>query len=340
MKKYLLITWGLWYIWSHAVVRFEQAGYTTIIIDNCCNSNISVLDGLKNILWYSPVFFQGDIRDELLLERIFQSYHISWVIHFAWLKSVSESCSEPLKYFDNNLSWSMTLFRIMEKFWVSHILFSSSATVYDAKWFSWENFTGITESAQTWETLNPYGRSKYLVEQILQDLSQFAWFKVINLRYFNPIGAHESGYIGERPNGIPNNLLPYILKVAAWELPELVVFWDDYPTLDGTWVRDYIDVNDLIEGHLKAYSLLESRDKVGYFESYNLGRWVGISVLELLAYAREITGKHIAYTVGERRIWDLASVYCNPHKAESQLAWKASRTPQESISAAWKFYNR
>ena len=340
MKPTLLITWWLGYIGSHAVVCFEQAGYRTIIIDNESNSERFILERLASILWYIPVFYPWDIRDKDLLREIFQRENISWVIHFAGLKSVSESCTQPLTYFDNNLVWSLTLFAVMQEFQVRSIIFSSSATVYNGAWFNWDDFVGIVETAPVWDTINPYGTSKYLVEKILEDLAQFAGFRVMNLRYFNPIWAHESGLIGEKPNGIPNNLLPYILKVASWELSELTVYGDDYPTPDGTGVRDYIDVNDLIDGHLQAYKILESLSQWGSFETYNLGRWVWVSVLELLDVARNITGQTIPHRVWERRAWDLACVYCNPHKAESQLNWKALRTPQESISAAWKFYNR
>ena len=339
MKKTLLITWWLGYIGSHAVVAFEQAGYSTVIVDNLSNSDIKTLEGIQNILWYAPDLYQVDLRDTSALEKLFTHYDFDWVLHFAWLKSVSESCSEPLTYFDNNIVWSIVLFKMMEKYSVRRIIFSSSATVYNADWFKGDDFDGIWETSSTWKTTNPYGTTKYLLERILQDLSRFAWFQVMSLRYFNPIGAHESGYIGENPSWIPNNLLPYILKVAWWELEKLTIFWWDYETHDGTWVRDYIDVCDLVTGHLQAYKVLEKQEHLWYHELCNLGRWVGISVLELLSIAKQVTHKEIPHIVGQRRQWDLASVYCDTKKAEKLLWWSADTDPSVSIARSWKFYS-
>jgi len=337
--KTILITGWTWYIWSHWVVAFEQAWYKTVIIDNLSNSNLETLNGIEKILGYKPDFFEIDLRDKEKLREVFKKYNFDWVIHFAWLKAVWESCEKPLEYFDNNIVWSLKLFELMEEFQVKNIVFSSSATVYDSK-----NSSPFFEDMQTWNTSNPYWTTKFILEQILKDLAKFSGFRVANLRYFNPIWAHFSWFIWENPSWIPNNLLPFIMKVATGELEELKVFWNDYPTIDGTWVRDYIDVVDLIEGHLKAYNLVESwKWKVksdGFFETYNLGVGKWVSVLEMIEVARKVTGKEIPYQIVERRAWDLAEVYCNPDKAKKELNWEAKTSLKESIKNSWKFYNK
>lgn len=379
-KKTILITWWLGYIWSHAVVAIEQAGYKTVIVDNLSNTCIDVMDWIEKILWYKVDFFDVDLRkntplltppptgegeeESLLLENrkvnyidwvlddsvysledVFGMYKFDWVIHFAWLKAVGESCEKPLLYFDNNVNWSVELFGMMEKYWVKNIIFSSSATVYDE-----DNSLPLKETWKLWTT-NPYWTTKLLIEKILEDLSKFAWFNVINLRYFNPIWAHSSWYIWEDPDGIPNNLLPFIMKVASWELEKLRVFWDDYDTVDWTWVRDYIDVVDLIDGHLLAYERLdtppltppltgEGNNKKWFFDVYNLGvgRWV--SVLEMVEGAREVTWKEIPYDIVERRDWDIGEVYCDPEKAERELGFKTKVSLKESLENSWRFYDR
>jgi len=360
MKKTILITWWTGYIWSHWVVAFEQAWYKTVIVDNLSNSTVKSLEGIEKILWYKPDFYEVDIRNTDLLENIFKKYDFDWVVHFAWLKAVWESCSKPLEYFDNNIVWSLRLFELMEKYDVKNIIFSSSATVYDMNEFpisqpfpprekvvSW-----LSEIDRTWNTSNPYGTTKFLLEQILIDLSKFAWFRVINLRYFNPIWAHSSWYLWEDPFGIPNNLLPYIMKVANGELAQLQVFWWDYDTVDGTWVRDYIDVVDLIDGHLKGWEKLlthpphTSGTSLGkgrsnwLFETYNLwvGRWV--SVLEMVREAEKVTWKKIDYKIVDRRAWDLPEVYCNPSKAFEVLWWRSETNLEDSLKNSWKFYSR
>jgi UDP-glucose 4-epimerase len=337
MKQTILITGWAGYIWSHAVVAFEKAWYTTVIVDNFINSSYTSLQGIEKILWYKPHFVECDIRNKKKLQEIFQTYNFDWVLHFAWLKAVWESCQKPLEYFDNNISGSLVLFEVMEEFQVKNILFSSSATVYKSK----ENISWLIETDITGETTNPYGTSKFLLENILNDLSQFAWFSVINLRYFNPIWAHQSGYIWENPNGLPNNLVPYIMKVAIWELDFVSVFGNDYKTIDGTWVRDYIDVIDLIEGHIKAYEYMNIKNtssKEWFFQVFNLwtGKWV--SVLEMIRTIEQITQQKINYQITKRRSWDLAEVYCNPKKAWEQLHWKTHISLCESITNMWKFY--
>jgi len=330
MKKIILITWWTGYIWSHWVVAFEQAGYKTVIVDNFSNSSIYTLDWIKKVIWYKPDFFEVDLKNKDDLEEIFEKYNFDWVIHFAGLKAVWESCEKSTLYFDNNINWSNNLFLLMEKFWVKNIVFSSSATVYSS-----ENISPLDENMTTWKTTNPYGTTKFILENILQDLAKFSWFRVMNLRYFNPIWAHSSWELWENSEWLPNNLLPFIMKVATWELEELKVFGWDYKTIDWTGVRDYIDVVDLIDWHLKAYENISS-----WFQVYNLWVWKWVSVLEMISEIEKIIWKKINYKIVERRAWDLAEVYCNPEKALKELWWKTRISLKESLENSWKFYNK
>jgi len=339
MKKTILITWWTWYIGSHAVVAFEQAWYKTIIVDDFSNSNKKQLDGITKILWYIPNFYKVDLKDKKELEKVFKENQISWIIHFAWLKAVWESCEKPIKYFENNISGSINLFSCMKEYNVKNLIFSSSATVYSPDVFNKENFSGAKETDITWNTTNPYWTTKYVIEQLLRDLAIFSKFDVVNLRYFNPIWAHKSWYIWEDPNWIPNNLLPFIMKVANWELKELNVFGDDYNTEDGTWKRDYIDVNDLITWHIKAYKQIENNNN-WILKICNLWTWKATSVLEMVRIAEKVTWKKISYKIAPRREWDLANVYCDPSKWKKELDWKATTSLEESLKNAWKFYNK
>ncbi len=346
-KKIILITGWTGYIGSHWVIAFEKAWYKTVIVDNLSNSSLETLNWIEKILGYKPDFFEVDLRDKEKLEEIFENYSFDWVIHFAWLKAVWESCEKPLQYFDNNIIWSLKLFELMEKFGVKNIVFSSSATVYAP-----ENSSPLVETMTTWNTSNPYWRTKFLIENILEDLANFSGFRVVNLRYFNPIWAHKSWEIWENPEWIPNNLLPFIMKVATGKLKELKVFGNDYDTIDWTWVRDYIDVVDLIDGHLKAYEKISplsafqasfpprEKENEWIFETYNL--WVGkwISVLKMIKETEKIILKKIDYKIVERRAWDLAEVYCNPEKAFKELWWKAGISLKESLENSFKFYNK
>lgn len=334
MKKTLLITWWTWYIWSHAVVAFEEAWYKTVIIDNLVNSSIKTLDWIEKILWYKPDFFEVDLRNKKKLEEVFEKYDFDWVVHFAWLKSVKESCINPFEYFDNNIIWSIRLFEVMNKFWVKNIIFSSSATVYKSK----EKIQWYIESDEVWNTTNTYWTTKFLLENILFDLSKFSWFKVMNLRYFNPIWAHKSWFIWEVPNWIPNNLLPYVMKVITWELEFVNIFWNDYNTKDWTWVRDYIDVCDLIDWHLKAYSNIKNYSSNWFFESFNLWTWNWVSVLEIINLVSNISWKDINYKIVWRRVWDLPEVFCNPIKSLEKLNWKAKTSLEVSIRNSYNFY--
>ena len=340
MKKTLLITGWLWYIWSHGVVTFEQAWYKTIIVDNLSNSCLKTLRMISEIIWYTPKFYETDLRNKDGLEDIFKKNKIDWVIHFAWLKSPFESQEKPILYFQNNITWSLNLFELMKKYNVKNIVFSSSANIY-----SWDNVSPINEDWVLWPN-NPYGNTKYILEQILLDLAKFCWFNVISLRYFNPIWAHKSWLIWEYLEWIPNNLLPYIMKVANGTLDKLKVFWNDYDTIDGTWVRDYIDVNDLIDGHLLAYNKImeiidyKDNDKLWYFDIYNLwiGKWV--SVLEMIKASFEVCWKNIPYEIVPRRIWDLWEVYCDPSKAKKELWFEVKVSLKESLENSWRFYNK
>ena len=333
-KKIILITGWIWYIWSHAVIAFEQAGYKTVIIDNLDNSCLSTYRSIWEILGYKPDFYELDLRDKEKLKQVFEKYKFDWVLHFAWLKAVGESCEKPLHYFDNNVVGSLRLFELMHEYSVKNIIFSSSATVYN-----FDNEIPYVETQKIWETTNTYATTKYLIEKILNDLSKFSWFNVINLRYFNPIWAHPSWLIWENPEWIPNNLLPFIMKVAIWELPYLNVFGDDYETIDGTWVRDYIDVVDLIDGHLKAYDLIENLDFSGFIDDFNLWLWKWVSVLQILEASKKAIWKDIPFKIASRRSWDIAEFYCNPSKAKSILWWEAKTSLQDSLKNAWKFYN-
>ena len=364
MKKIILITGWTGYIGSHWVVAFEEAGYQTVIVDNLSNSNIDTLDWIEKIIWNRPDFYELDLRDKKALEKIFKKYDFDWVVHFAWMKAVWESCEKPLEYFDNNIVWSIYLLELMDKYNVKNIISSSSATVYDMTskhapilWKGKWELDGLSEINHTWTTVNPYGTTKFLFERILIDLWKFSWFRIANLRYFNPIWAHKSGYIWENPEWNPDNLLPFILKVANWELDELKVFWNDYDTLDGTWVRDYIDVVDLINGHVLAYekllvlsgfnSVLQDIDSqtewtghAWFFESYNLWAWKGMSVLEMIKTVEKVTWKEVNFQYDSRRQWDIANVYCNPSKAEKDLGWVAKTSVKDSVKNSWKFVSK
>ncbi len=336
-KKTILITWWTWYIWSHAVVQFEQAWYKTVIIDNLSNSTLSNLDWIENILWYKPDFHKIDLRDKEELQKIFSDYVFDWVIHFAGLKAVGESCDKPWLYFDNNISGTITLCNEMSEHNVRNLIFSSSCTVY---WTP--KYIPIDEKHPLWETTNPYGKTKQLLEKILEDYSKFIWFNLINLRYFNPIWNHKSWYIWENPNWIPNNLMPYIFKVLKWELEYLQVFWDDYDTIDWSWVRDYINVNDLIDWHLKAYKYIEKLDnskKEWFSDNFNLWVWKWVSVLQMIKAVEKVSWKKVKYKIVERRDWDIAEIYGNANKAKNILLWESKTQLEESIEQMMKFWN-
>lgn len=327
----ILVTGGTGYIGSHTCVELINAGHDVIVLDNFCNSNVCVADKIKKITNKAIKIYPGDIRDFKLLEKIFSENQIEFVIHFAGLKSVSESCEKPLLYFDNNVNGTINLCNIMQKFAVKNLIFSSSATVYGNS-----SNAPYKEAMPTGQVCNPYGRTKYFIEEILKDIyaSDKRW-NITILRYFNPIGAHESALLGENPLGIPNNLMPYIAQVAANKLPLLTVFGDDYNTPDGTCIRDYIHVVDLANGHLKALEKMQSA--TGRFDIFNLGTGKGYSVLELINTFEKVSGKKINYKIGSRRAGDLPVVYADTQKAEKELGFKAKFDIEKMCLDSWNW---
>ena len=329
----ILVTGGTGYIGSHTCVELLNNGYEVIILDNLSNSKIDVLDKIFKITGKKPIFYEGDMIDSKLLEKIFEENKIDAVIDFAAFKAVGESVSKPIEYYKNNVATVLELVSAMKKFNCKKLVFSSSATVYGEP-----EFIPLTEKARTGGTTNPYGTSKLMVEQILKDLykSDNEWDIAI-LRYFNPIGAHESGLIGEQPNGIPANLMPYIAKVAKGELECLNVFGDDYDTSDGTGVRDYIHVVDLAEGHIKALEKLRKEQK-GLF-IYNLGTGNGYSVFEMIHAFEEANNIKIKYKIVDRRPGDIAECYSDPTKAKEEIGFIAKKSLHDMCKDAWKFEN-
>lgn len=330
MRHKILVTGGAGYIGSHTTLALLEAGYDVIVIDNLSNSSKVSLERVGDIAGRNPLFIEGDLRDAALLNQIFKDHSIESVLHFAALKSVEESVREPLRYFENNLASTMTLCQAMANANVFNLVFSSSAVVYGAP-----SIVPIAEHHPTGQTTNPYGRSKCMIEQMLADLahSDPRW-KIAILRYFNPVGAHASGRIGEDPNGIPNNLMPYICRVAVGTLTELNIFGNDYPTIDGTGVRDYIHVLDLANGHISA---LDAIRKSGGIHIWNLGTGQGHSVLEVLKAFEEISGLSISYKFAPRRAGDVAACFADVSKAERELGWKATYTLNEMLRDAWKW---
>jgi UDP-glucose 4-epimerase len=329
LKNTILVTGGTGYIGSHTVVEFMLAGCDVLVLDNLCNSELDTIERLAAICGSTPQFIRGDVRDAALLDKVFASYSISAVIHFAGLKSVGESWQHAAHYLDNNLGGTACLVAAMERAGVRRLVFSSSATVYGQP-----DAVPIPESAPL-RTTNPYGRSKLLCEDMLRELqiADSRW-QVALLRYFNPVGAHTSGLIGEKPTGIPNNLMPYITQVAAGQHPFLRVFGDDYPTVDGTGVRDYIHVVDLAKGHLAALHYLE---REGKGIAVNLGTGSGVSVLQLAAAFTQATGMKIPYQVLARRPGDVASCYAATDLAGAALGWRARLTIEAMCADAWRW---
>ena len=326
----ILVTGGCGYIGSHTVVELAKAGEKEIVIaDNLSNSKKDVLERIKEIVPVTLHFYQADIGAEADMERIFSEHPIDTVVHFAGLKAVGESVAKPILYYENNVAGTLCLLKVMALHGCKNIIFSSSATVYGP-----QNQPPYTEEMPTSAT-NPYGWTKGMQEQILRDAAVAdPEFRVALLRYFNPIGAHESGLIGENPNGIPNNLLPYICKVAIGKLEKLHVFGDDYPTKDGTGVRDYIHVVDLAIGHVKA---LEYIRKTPGVLTVNLGTGVGYSVLDIVKAYEQASGKKIPYVIDPRRPGDIATCYANAEKAKKLLGWTAERGLLEMCKDSWRF---
>ena len=329
----IFVTGGTGFIGSHTVISLLQSGFDVVILDNLCNSSAKILPRLQQISGKSVPFYEGDIRDREVLRRIFAEHDIDSVIHFAGLKAVGESVAEPMKYYDNNVSGSLVLAEEMARAGVFNIVFSSSATVYGDP-----GKVPYAEDMKPGDTTNPYGTSKAMVERILTDIQKAdpRW-SVILLRYFNPIGAHQSGLIGEHPNGIPNNLLPYICQVAGGKLPYLSVFGDDYPTPDGTGMRDYIHVMDLAEGHVAA---MKAKSHVPGVHLLNLGSGRAYSVLEIVRAFEAASGLTIPYQIKPRREGDLACVYADPTYTKQQTGWETKRDLPQMMEDAWRWVSR
>lgn len=323
----ILVTGGAGYIGSHTVVELLNVNSNVVILDNLSNSSIEALNRVEQITGKSVTFYQGDVLNKALLQKIFTDHRIEAVIHFAGLKAVGESVAQPLRYYENNVTGTLVLCQVMAEFGVKRLVFSSSATVYGDP-----ASLPITEDFPTGAT-NPYGQSKLMVEEILADLyhSDPSW-NIARLRYFNPVGAHASGLIGEDPNDIPNNLMPFIAQVAVGKREKLSIFGNDYPTHDGTGVRDYIHVVDLAIGHLKALEKLATQPGL---VTYNLGTGQGYSVLDMVKAFEKACGKSIAYQISPRRPGDIAACYADPSHASTDLKWQASHSLEDMANSSW-----
>lgn len=329
MAKSVLVTGGTGYVGSHTCVALQNAGYDVVIVDNLCNSEAAVIEKVQSITGKRPGFFCFDLRERDQLRQVFQQHSFNAVIHFAGLKAVNESVSQPLRYYRNNLEATITLLETMDEFDVRNLVFSSSANVY-----------GVPESLPVREDFprdatNPYGRTKLIIEDILTDLyaADSRW-QIASLRYFNPVGAHESGLIGENPSGEPGNLMPYISRVVMGRLPQLLVYGGDYPTADGTGVRDFIHVMDLAEGHVSALAWLETSSGV---QAFNLGTGEGHSVLELIAAYEKVCGREISYRIVARRPGDVPASFADPSLARRLLGWNAGRSLHCMCVDEWRW---
>ncbi len=325
----VMLTGGAGYIGSHTAVVLSQLGHQIVLYDNLSNSSDSVLEKLTQITGQQIRFVNGDVRDTVLLRNTFAAHGIGAVIHFAGLKAVGESVEKPADYYANNVQGTISLMQAMQSVQIKTLVFSSSATVYGEP-----QYLPLDESHPTSAT-NPYGRSKLHIEEMLKDMaaSDPAW-RMACLRYFNPVGAHESGLIGENPNGVPNNLMPYIAQVAAGQRAELSVFGADYPTADGTGVRDYIHVMDLAEGHAAALAFLS---RTTGWHAINLGTGKGYSVLEMIQAFEKASGQQVPYKIVARRAGDVAACYADPQKAVEALNWRATRTLHDMCASTWRF---
>lgn len=325
----VLVTGGAGFIGSHTVVELLNEGYGVIVVDNLCNANKEALNRIEKITGKKVTFYETDVRNAAEMEKIFATHKIDWVIHFAGLKAVGESVAKPIEYYDNNLISTLVLVETMKKFGVKNIVFSSSATVYGDP-----AELPLKETSVMNPTTNPYGTSKVMQEQILKDLcvANKEW-NVVLLRYFNPVGAHESGLIGEDPKGIPNNLMPYVAQVASGKLKEIGVFGNDYPTPDGTGVRDYIHVVDLARGHVAAIKHLKNAG----VHIYNLGTGNGYSVLDMIKAFGKACGKQLPYQIKPRRAGDIATCYASAEKAAKDLDWKAEYDLEKMCVDQWNW---
>lgn len=328
----ILVTGGMGYIGSHTVIELLNRGDEVIIVDNLSNSSIEILDKIKELTGKTPEFYEVDLLNEQALEAVFKAHQFDSVIHFAGLKAVGESVTIPLEYYHNNITGALNLCRLMDKYNCRNLVFSSSATVYGMN-----NEVPFKETMPL-STTNPYGATKLMVEDILRDLynSNNEW-RIVLLRYFNPIGAHKSGLIGENPKGIPNNLLPYVMQVAVGQLECLNVYGDDYDTPDGTGVRDYIHVVDLAKGHLAAIDYMKDHKGI---EAINLGTGNGYSVLEIVKMVEQVSGRKVNYRIAPRRAGDIATGYADASKAKELLNWKAEKHLYDMCNDSWRFISQ
>ena len=326
----VLVTGGAGYIGSHTCVELLESGYGVVVIDNLCNSNPKSLDRVRELTGKDFKFYEGDVRDGDLLRKIFAENEIGCVIHFAGLKAVGESVAQPWRYYDNNLNSTLVLTKVMEEVGMKNLIFSSSATVY-----SGDNEMPLRETSKTGHCTNPYGWTKYMTEQILSGMAvaDKEW-GIVLLRYFNPIGAHISGRIGEDPRGIPNNLMPYITQVAVGRREKLSVFGNDYDTPDGTGVRDYIHVVDLAKGHVAAVKYVAAHTGC---EVFNLGTGCGYSVLDMVKTFQEVNNVPVPYQIVDRRPGDLATCYADPAKSADVLGWKAEKSLADMCADSWRW---
>ena len=329
----VLVTGGAGYIGSHTCVELLEGGYGVVVIDNLCNSNPESLNRVQELTGKKLKFYEGDVRDEALLKKIFAENKIDCVIHFAGLKAVGESVAMPWEYYDNNLNSTLVLTKVMKEVGMKNIIFSSSATVYTA-----DNEMPLREESRTGNCTNPYGWTKYMTEQILSGMANAdkEW-GIVLLRYFNPIGAHESGDIGEDPRGVPNNLMPYITQVAVGRREQLSVFGNDYDTPDGTGVRDYIHVVDLAKGHVAAVKYVTAHNGC---EVFNLGTGTGYSVLDMVHTFVEVNQVAVPYVIAPRRPGDIATCYADPAKSAQILGWKAEKSLADMCRDAWNWQSR
>ena len=327
----VLLTGGAGYIGSHTVVEMHDAGHDVVVVDNFSNSSPRSMERVAKIIGKMPPIYEADVADEAALDRIFSEHKIDAVVHFAGLKAVGESVSKPLEYYQNNLGSTFSLLRAMKRADVRKLIFSSSATVYGTP-----ESCPISEDAPTGNCSNPYGWTKYMIEQILKDYAKAnPEMQIILLRYFNPVGAHKSGMIGESPNGIPNNLMPYVTQVAVGKLKQLSVYGNDYPTHDGTGVRDFIHVVDLARGHVAALGY--DKNGVGIF---NLGTGTGYSVLDMVNTFSRTNGVEVPYRIVDRRPGDIAACYASPDKAASELGWRATHTLEDMVRDSWRWQSQ
>ena len=326
----VLVTGGAGYIGSHTCVELLNEGYGVVVVDNLCNSNAESLNRVEELTGKTVKFYEGDVRDEALLKKIFAENELGCVIHFAGLKAVGESVAKPWEYYDNNLNSTLVLTKVMKEAGMKNIIFSSSATVYTA-----DNEMPLKETSRTGHCTNPYGWTKYMTEQILSGMANAdkEW-GIVLLRYFNPIGAHESGRIGEDPRGIPNNLMPYITQVAVGRREKLSVFGNDYDTPDGTGVRDYIHVVDLAKGHVAAVKYVQENKGC---EVFNLGTGIGYSVLDMVHTFEEANGVKVPYQITDRRPGDLATCYADPAKSAEVLGWTATKKLTDMCRDSWNW---